>query len=118
MSLVGKYYTVAGYDFTAYEDIVVTEEWANDEKNEKYECYQIAGSIQLLSDPSGGNHLVWGYIIADGDEYDFDFQRIRVEELKKIKQRVDIELYKSGLNFRNLPDDALEFKIMSFVEYR
>lgn len=118
MSLVGKYYTVAGYDFSAYEDIAVPEEWANDERNEKYKCYQIAGNIQLFSDPSCGNHLVWGYIIADGDEYDYDFQRVNVEELNKIKQRVDWELYASGLNFHKIPDDAFEFKIMSFVEYR
>ena len=118
MSLTANYYTVAGYDFTPYEDILITEEWANDKKNEKYYCYQTSGNIQLFSDYCCGFHVVWGYVIADGDEYDYDFQRVNVEELNKIKQRVDWELYTSGLNFHKIPDDALEFKIMSFVEYR
>ena len=118
MSLIGKYYTVAGYDFTAYEDILVTEEWANNADNEKYWCDQLSGNIQLFSDDCCGNHLVWGYVISDGDEYDYELQIFDVEDLKEIKQRIDWELYKSGLNFHKLPDDAFKFKIMSFVEYR
>lgn len=114
MGMYANFYTIVGYDFSAYKDVLIDEKWAYDPKNEKYTCSQGTGFIQLFDD----GHVFFGYILADGDEYGMITSSMDVKELKEIKQKVDLKLYASGLNFCNLPDDALEFKIISFVEYR
>lgn len=70
MSLFKNYYIIAGYDLTGY----VTEkyeDWKWTDEGEQYICRQSKGNIQLFDDPCNGEHFYLGYILANGDQYEF-----------------------------------------------
>ena len=92
MSVEKNYFAIAGYDLTGYQTDEY-KDWYWD-KGEDYVCNQRKGKIQLFDDPRDGNYLYLGYILACGDEYDFNMGKYDVEYLNKIKGRVRSELGK------------------------
>lgn len=71
MSVNRDYYVIAGYDLTSYyTDKIKDWLWEND--NKEYFCNQSKGHIQLFNDPMNGVYLYLGYVLANGDEYNFE----------------------------------------------
>lgn len=77
MSIVKNYYVIAGYDLTGL-DTDKFNEWKWTEDGEKYTCNQVKEEIQLFYDPMNGEHLYLGYILACGNEYEFETTKINI----------------------------------------
>ena len=77
MSIVKNYYVIAGYDLTGL-DTNKFNDWKWTEDGEKYTCNQVKEEIQLFYDPMNGEHLYLGYILACGDEYEFETTKIDI----------------------------------------
>ena len=77
MSIVKNYYVIAGYDLTGL-DTDKFNDWKWTEDGEKYICNQVKEEIQLFYDPINGEHLYLGYILACGDEYEFETTKIDI----------------------------------------
>lgn len=93
MSMERNYYVIAGYDLTAYETEKF-DDWKWTDEGEKYFLNQTKDNIQLFDDPMSGNYLYLGYILANGDEYDFETTKLDTEAVNNVKESVKNELYK------------------------
>ena len=71
MSMNKNYYVIVGFDLTKYKTDKF-DDWKWEDENERYFCNQSKGHIQLSDDPMTNNHLYLGYVLADGDEYEFN----------------------------------------------
>lgn len=76
------------YDTDKYDD------WKWSEKGERYTCNQIKGEIQLFDDPMSGSHLYFGYVLANGDKYDFETTSFELSDIEKCSGNVNAELVK------------------------
>jgi hypothetical protein len=119
MSLYKAYYVIAGYDLTAY----ITDkysDWKWTDEGERYLCTQRNGNIQLFDDPCNGDHTYLGYILACGDQYEFNTTVININEfsrqmpyvLNKLKYLVDI-----GIVDKNIFMD-IRYNMIAFEETR
>lgn len=81
MSIERNYYVIAGYDLTDYKTDKY-EDWKWNDEGQRFTCYQRKGNIQLFDDPMSGEHLYLGYILADGDEYDFETTKFNIAEIE------------------------------------
>lgn len=121
MSMVKNYYVIAGYDLTGmttdkYKD------WKWTDEGEQYTCNQSKGHIQLFDDLMSGEHLYLGYILASGDEYDFDTVKFGVEDVTVFRQGVNNKLVKL-INAEVISNDVLfkkatKYQVIVFEECR
>ena len=93
MSVRSDFYVIVGYDLTGcetekYEDLEYTDEWG------KYHCNQSKDKIQFFNDPMSGNYLYFGYILAEGEVYEFETTKFDVENINQAKIKVQDELIK------------------------
>lgn len=77
MSIVKNYYVIAGYDLTEFKTDKF-KDWKWTDEGEKYTCKQVKDEIQLFDDPMNNSHLYLGYILACGDEYEFETTKIDI----------------------------------------
>lgn len=115
MSMVRNDYVIVGYDLTRLKGSLITEEWMDNPDNEQYYCNQRKGQIQLFDDPSSGGHLYFGYIINANDEYEENTSSATIADLQRQKHYVDYKLNHMGFE---LPREAFQYQVISFVEYR
>lgn len=120
MSMVKEYYVIAGYDLTDWKTDKY-DDWKWTDEGEEYTCNQIKGHIQLFDDPMSSSHLYLGYVLADGDEYDFKTTKINLNEVSrqepyvchKLKQLSDTGII--GDAFKSID---LKYEIIAFEECR
>lgn len=91
MSMEKNYYVIAGYDLSGYETGKY-DDWKWSEEGKQYTCNQVKGEIQLFDDPMSGLHLYLGYILASGDEYDFEAASFELSKAERLLERVKTEL--------------------------
>lgn len=93
MSIYKNYYVIAGYDLTGFETDKF-DDWRWTDDGEKYMCYQSKGHIQFFNDPMNGSYLYFGYVLASGDEYDFNTTKFTVDDINDVFDNVKSELIK------------------------
>lgn len=121
MSIDKKYYVIAGYDLTKlktdkYKDWKWTDEGSN------FTSYQTKGRIQLFDDPMDGMYLYLGYILACGDEYDFNTTKVNLNEVarqkpyvrEKLRQLVDNNVINNIISNKNVTHDIYEENILQY----
>lgn len=117
MSVDRNYYVIAGYDLTSMETDKF-DDWKWTEEGEDYTCYQRKGKIQFFYDPMSGNHLYFGYILADGDMYGYETSKFKVDDVNAIYSDVKAELVKlieMGVITKD-PRFIPEYQIIAFEE--
>ena len=93
MSVDRSYYLINGYDLTGWDcDKLIDWKWTDE--GEDYFCYQRKGKIQLFDDPMSGTYLYLGYILAAGDQYEFETTKLNDEEIIRSRGYVKEELVK------------------------
>lgn len=117
MSMVKNYYVIAGYDLTGW-DTDKFDDWKWTDDGEKYMCYQSKGHIQFFDDPMSGSHLYFGYVLANGDEYDFETTKFNVNDINGVFGDVKSELIKLiELGVISMsPQLKPEYQIITFEE--
>lgn len=93
MSVRSDFYVIVGYDLTSCE----TErykEWKYTDEGEKYHCNQFKDKIQFFDDPMSGNYLYFGYILAEGEVYEFETTKFDADDIYQAKIKVQGELLK------------------------
>ena len=93
MSIDKNYYVIAGYDLTGQETDKF-EDWKWTDEGEKFTCYQSQRHIQLFDDPMSGEHLYFGYILANRDEYYFETTKFNMSDIADVEGKVYEELIK------------------------
>ena len=94
MSVERSYYLINGYDLTGM-DCDKFDDWKWTDEGEDYFCYQRKGKIQLFDDPMrSGTHLYLGYILAVGNQYEFETTKLNDEEIIRSRGYVKEELVK------------------------
>lgn len=117
MSVDRNYYVIAGYDLTGMETDKF-DDWKWTEEGEDYTCYQRKGKIQFFDDPMSGDYLYFGYILADGDEYEFEASKFKVDDVNGVYGEVKAELIKLielGVISKD-PRFNPDYQIIAFVE--
>lgn len=117
MSLYKNYYIIAGYDLTGYATDKY-EDWKWTDEGEQYMCRQIKGNIQLFDDPCNGEHLYFGYVLAHGDQYDFQtckFCASKVDALQHYVMNGLFELIKLGVIDEECKS-LEQYKVIAFEE--
>ena len=113
MSVYKNYYVIAGYDLTGYTTDKY-KEWQWSAEWEDLTCRQTKGNIQLFYDPMCGNFLYLGYILAAGDEYEFETTKINVEDVSSKEIMYDVTS-----EFNKLVDAGLiKYEHKPFFPYR
>ena len=116
--MITDYYVIAGYDLTEYKTDKFSD-WKWEDESEKYFCYQRKGHIQLFDDPMSGNYLYLGYILANGDEYDFKttkFDLIDVEIMELKVNNVLRYLQEVGVITEDINISELTYEMIAFKE--
>lgn len=117
MSVDRNYYVIAGYDLTGMETDKF-DDWKWSEDGEKYTCYHRKGKIQLFTDPMNGQYIYFGYILADGDMYEYETSKFKVEDINGVYGDVKAELVKlieMGM-FTKDPRFIPEYQVIAFEE--
>lgn len=128
MSVDKKYYVIAGYDLTKLKtDKYKDWKWTNEGSN--FTSYQTKGRIQLFDDPMDGMYLYLGYILACGNEYDFNTTKVNLNEVarqkpyvrEKLRQLVDNHVINNIISNKNVTHDifeanTLQYEIIIFEE--
>ena len=117
MSVKKNYYVIAGYDLTGYKTEKY-EDWRWTEEGERLTLYQSKGNIQLFDDPMDGCHLYLGYVLAKGDEYEFETAKINLNEvsrlqpcaLNKLTQLVDDGIIGNVFESKNFKYEIIVFE--------
>ena len=117
MSINKNYYVIAGYDLSKFRSKIY-EDWKWTDEGESLTCYQKKGYIQLFDDPMDGSHLYLGYILANGDEYDFTTAKINLNEVKrqepyvchKLKQLIDNNVIADAFISKDLKYEIIVFE--------
>lgn len=91
MSLNKNYYVIAGYDLTDCETYKYYD-WKWTEEGENFLCYQRKGEIQLFDNAIHNNHLYLGFVLASGDEYEFNTDKFDLQDLIDVEKYVKAEL--------------------------
>ena len=119
MSMDKHYYVIAGYDLTAFETEKYRD-WKWTDEGEDFLCNQSKGRIQLFDDPEGDRHLYLGFILAAGDEWNFETVKFDMADVNSAYDDVTLMLYKlqqAGVvnyNLRSLPT----YQVIAFEECR
>lgn len=117
MSVNKNYYVIAGYDLTGW-DTDKFKDWEWTEEGEKYIYNHIKGEMQLFNDPMCGEHLYFGYILASGDEYEFETTAFNIKDIERqipyIKNKL-WQLQEIGVISKD-PHFKPEMKIIAFEE--
>lgn len=95
-------YVIAGYDLTGYQTDKY-DDWKYTEEGESCTCNQSKGRIQLFDDPMCGNYLYLGYILACGDDYNFDTTKFNPTLIEHQEKYVSMKL--DWLKFLGVIDD-------------
>lgn len=117
MSLYKNYYIIAGYDLTGYSTEKY-EDWKWTDEGEQYICRQSKGNIQLFDDPCNGEHLYLGYVLANGDQYEFKTEIIDINLVRFVSS----DVFRTLLDLTNLgviKEQAFEkckYKVFAFEE--
>lgn len=117
MSIYKNYYIIAGYDLSAYKTDKY-EDWHWTDEGEQYICRQSKGNIQLFDDPMNGDYLYLGYILFNGDQYEFRTEKIDIDLIKL----VDTDVFKTLrylVDIGIVEEAALEkcqYKVFAFEE--
>lgn len=116
MSICRNYYVIAGYDLTAYKTDKY-EEWKWSASYENMICNQIKGKVQIFDDPMCGDYVYLGYILAAGDQYDFETSMFSESDIRLKESEVYAELHylmKHGI----ISDEAytIPYQIIVFEE--
>lgn len=115
MSISRNYYVIAGYDLTGMKTDKF-DDWKWTDEGEKYTCNQIKGKIQFFDDPMSGSHLYFGYILADGDMYEYETSKFKAEDINNARDDVKNELSKLvNMGLIN-PKFILEYQVIAFEE--
>ena len=93
MSISSEFYVIVGYDLTGCETEKY-EDWEYTDEGEKYHCNQSKDKIQFFNDPMSGNYLYFGYILAEGEVYEFETTKFDVDDIYQAKIKVQEELMK------------------------
>ncbi len=117
MSVDQNYCVIVGFDLTKYKTDKYND-WRWTDDGEEFTCYQSKGHIQLFDDPMSGRYLYFGYIIAKGDQYEFDtvkFNPIEIDKLyldirQKLKHLIDVGVV-------NLDTYRIDYELIIFEEY-
>ena len=117
MSINRNYYVIAGYDLTRFVTSKY-DDWKWTEEGEMFTCNQSKGYIQLFDDPMDSSHLYLGYILGNGDEYEFDTTKINLNEvsrqeeyvLNKLRQLIDIGIVKNVFESQDLKYEIIVFE--------
>lgn len=93
MSVDRNYYAIVGYDITGcltekYED------WQYTDVGEEYCLNHVKDNIQIFDDPMCGNHVYFGYVLGNGDQFEFDPIEFDVYTICELQERVRDELMK------------------------
>lgn len=117
MSVSRNYYVIAGYDLT---DMTTDkfDDWVWSKEGEEYICYQSKGKIQLFTDPMNGSYIYLGFILADGDMYEYETSKFKVEDITAAYGDVKSELFKlieMGMITRD-PRAIPEYQVIAFEE--
>ena len=116
MSLYKNYYIIAGYDLSAYKTEKY-EDWKWTDEGEQYICRQSKGNIQLFDDPCNGDHLYLGYILANGDQYEFRSTNIETDIIDYQRIFVNNALFKLiGLGVIDDCYKNIDYKVIVFEE--
>ena len=119
MSMNSNYYVIAGYDLTGFETNKF-KDWRWTNEGEEFFCYQSKGSVQLFDDPMNGHHLYLGYIVVDGDEYDFPTTTFDIVEAEAHMLKVNEKLRylkEIGVIDEDLDECAIVYEFIAFAEY-
>lgn len=117
MSVEKNYYVIAGYDLTnsIVDEKYFHEEWIWSDEGENLLNNRAKGEIQLFNDPMSGEHLYLGYVLAKGDEYDFETSKFTIADIESAQYEVSNMLF--GLVSAGLiVERSLGFKIIAFEE--
>ena len=93
MSVRSDFYVIVGYDLTGCETEKY-EDWEYTDEGEKYHCNQFKDKIQFFNDPMSGNYLYFGYILGEGEVYEFETTKFDVDDISEAKAKVQDELMK------------------------
>lgn len=93
MNINKDYYVIAGYDLTGWETDKF-DNWKWTDEGKEYFYNQTKGNIQLFDDPMNGNYLYLGYVLASGDNDDFETTKLKTGIANKMKKTVKDELLK------------------------
>lgn len=117
MSINKNYYVIAGYDLTGW-DTDKFKDWKWTDEGERYTCYQTKGEIQLFDNPMCGEHLYLGYVLASGDEYEFETAKFNIADIERqipyVKNKL-FQLQEIGVISKD-PHFKPEIKIIAFEE--
>ena len=117
MSMNKNYYIIAGFDLTSYRTENY-EDWKWTEEGERFTCNQRKGYIQLFDDPMDGSHLYLGYVLANGDEYDFTTAKFNLNDITrqepyvcyKLKQLVNSNVICDVFNSKDIRYEIIVFE--------
>ena len=84
-------YVIAGYDLTGW-DTDKYKDWKWTKEGEEYTCNQSKGKIQLFDDPMNGNYLYLGYILACGNDYNFDTTKFNPALIEHQEKYISMKL--------------------------
>lgn len=93
MSIRSDFYVIVGYDLTGCETEKY-EDWEYTDEGEKYHCNQFKGKIQFFNDPMSRNYLYFGYILGEGEAYEFDTIKFDIDDISEAKAKAQDELNK------------------------
>ena len=91
MSVERNYYLINGYDL-ANTETDKFDDWKWSDEGEDYMNCKRKGKIQLFDDPMSGRHLYLGYVLAAGDQWQFDTTKIDNDEISRSSDYVYGEL--------------------------
>lgn len=117
MSIKRNIYLIFGYDLSDQRDELLTEEFMDNDENERWWCNQRYGQVQMFDDPMCGRYLYYGYIAASFDEYrDVQAYCTAFGAPGLFKDMVDTEAKALPEVWQKAMEDA-QFSIIAFVEY-
>lgn len=117
MSMSRDYYVIAGYDLTGL-DTDKFDDWAWTDESEEYFCYHSKGRIQLFDDPMSGTYLYLGYVLTNGDEYDFETTKFNADIVDQVHKKVKealLELIDIGVISKD-PKFKPKYQVIVFEE--
>lgn len=117
MSICRNYYVISGYDITGYKTDKY-DDWVWSDVAENYICNQTKGEIQLFDDPVRGEHLYFGYVLADGDQYSFETESFTTRDIELKMLDVTLKLYELvelGVISKDIYNN-IDYKIIVFEE--
>ena len=114
MSIETNYYVIVGFDLTKYKTSKF-DDWRWEDENEKYFCNQSKGHIQFFDDPMSGNHLYLGYVLANGDQYEFKTAKFNICDFEEELPNVYDEMQDIIEHLKDV--GAIDYKYLFDIKY-